>query len=690
VGGDPQTITENGEPERVPGQIGCSMVSLLLRQVQAALGDEGVEEVIRRTGVPYTAAFLDDVANWIWYEEAIAIFETGAELTRDPRIGLRAGEQAVRQHAGTQVATLLRSLGSPEAILEQCALVATKFSTITAMRTTEVAPGRARVVAEVRPGFASHRLMCDFRIGLMSTPTELFGLPQARVEETRCRLRGDDECEYEVTWDAQDAASAADPQRLITALESQLAAMAERLDNVYAAAKDLISVDDVDVTLARITEKAAIAVRAPQYLLAVRTADGRLQVHHRGIAGEDVEAAADRLLTDDIDADPTRLVAEVASVTRHYGRIVAVSPGGGFFPHERELLEVYASYAATALDTATALEDSRRQHERSRALLELSQAIATAGRSDEVAQQLVDSVPAVVDCDRVMTFLWSPDEEAFTIRAITGLDAGALELVRALKIRPEDAPTLKQMIGTLDPSPVFFGRDTEDPMARAVMEQYGALAFIATPIIAHGHFYGALVASATQRPERLQPTPDLLDRLAGVAAQSATALDNARLIETMAHQASTDNLTGLLGHRAFHEALGGALEGERFTLATIDIDDFKLVNDSHGHPVGDEALCHVAEALRANVRGEDRVFRVGGEEFAVLMPGLSAEDALPVAERLRQAVAATEFEPPLRVSIGLASWPADAADREELLRRADEALYAAKRGGKDRTVLVAA
>jgi diguanylate cyclase (GGDEF)-like protein len=369
---------------------------------------------------------------------------------------------------------------------------------------------------------------------------------------------------------------------------------------------------------------------------------------------------------------------------------MAVSPTGAFFPAERELLEIYASYAATVLDTATALEESRRQHARSKALLDLSQAVATAGRSDEVAQQLVDSVPAVVDCDRVMTFLWSRQEEAFTIRAITGLDAAALELVRALKIRPEDAPALKQMIETLDPSPIFFGRDTQDPMARAVMEQYGARAFIATPIIAHDHFYGALVTSATERPERLQPTPDLLDRLAGVAAQSATALDNARLIETMAHQASTDNLTGLLGHRAFHEALGGALESERFTLATIDIDDFKRVNDSHGHPVGDEALCHVAEALRANVRGEDRVFRVGGEEFAVLMPGLSAADALPVAERLRQAVAATEFETPLRISIGLASWPADAQDREELLRRADEALYAAKRGGKDRTVLVAA
>jgi two-component system cell cycle response regulator len=121
------------------------------------------------------------------------------------------------------------------------------------------------------------------------------------------------------------------------------------------------------------------------------------------------------------------------------------------------------------------------------------------------------------------------------------------------------------------------------------------------------------------------------------------------------------------------------------TLATIDIDDFKIVNDLHGHPIGDEALRRVAEALRRAVRNQDSVFRVGGEEFAVLLPGLTASDALPVAERLRAAVAAIPFALPLRISIGLASWPADASDRDALLERADDALYSAKHAGTDRT-----
>ena len=95
----------------------------------------------------------------------------------------------------------------------------------------------------------------------------------------------------------------------------------------------------------------------------------------------------------------------------------------------------------------------------------------------------------------------------------------------------------------------------------------------------------------------------------------------------------------------------------------------------------------MAETLRRCVRDQDLVFRVGGEEFAVLLPGLTGENALPVAERLRSAVARMPFALPLRVSIGLASWPDDAEDRDGLLERADDALYAAKHAGKDRTSL---
>jgi diguanylate cyclase (GGDEF)-like protein/putative nucleotidyltransferase with HDIG domain len=377
-------------------------------------------------------------------------------------------------------------------------------------------------------------------------------------------------------------------------------------------------------------------------------------------------------------------VVDVASATRHYGRLMAQSPGGAFFAHEREMLDVYARYAATVLDTATALDEARNREEQSRALLELSRAVAAASTSDEVATRLAEVVPAVVDCDRVATFVWDEDEEALICRALTG----HVDLVKDLRIHRTDTPVLEELVTGAQPDPIFFEPDTEDAYVRGILAKTGSKALIVVPIVAHDHFYGSLHVSVAERPERLQPTTALLDLLEGVVAQTATALDNARLIETMAHQARFDNLTGLLGHRAFHEALEIQLgrPGVPFTLASIDIDDFKLINDLHGHPIGDEALRRVAETLRRCAGEHDSVFRVGGEEFAVLLPGRTADTARPAVERLREAVASTPFALPLRVSIGIASCPDDAQDRDSLLERADDALYAAKRAGKNRVV----
>ena len=659
------------------------MASTLVRHARAQAGEDAVQEILRRAGVEYGTTYLDDPTNWIWQHEAIALLVAAAEVLNDPDVGLHVGEQTVRQHAGTPVATMLRSLGSPEAVYEQLTVAVSKFSTTTDLH-PEVEPGRAVVRAVARSGFERHPLMCAWTRGLLSTPPELFGAPPANVEESLCAAKGDECCRYTITWDA--ALATADPQQLATALETQLAAMTQRLESMYATARDLIAVDDLDGALARITERAATAARAPNYLLAVRTnPSDPPRVHARGYVGQDVEAAAQALLdgTHD-DSDASRLVVDVASATRHYGRLMATSPGGAFFAHERDMMDVYARYAATVLDTATALEEARSREEQSRALLELSRAVAAASTSDEVARRLAEVVPAVVDCDRVATFIWDDEQDALVCRAMTG----HVELVKDLRIRPSDTPLLATLVEHARPGPIFFAPDTDDDYVRGVLAQTGSQALIVVPIVAHDHFYGSLHVSVADRPERLQPTAALLDLLGGVVAQTATALDNARLIETMAHQARFDNLTGLLGHRAFHEALEIQLgrTGMPFTLASIDIDDFKLINDLHGHPIGDEALRRVAETLRRGAGEHDSVFRVGGEEFAVLVPGRTAAESRPTIERLRETVASTPFVLPLRVSIGVASWPEDAQERDALLERADDALYAAKRAGKNRVV----
>jgi diguanylate cyclase (GGDEF)-like protein len=151
--------------------------------------------------------------------------------------------------------------------------------------------------------------------------------------------------------------------------------------------------------------------------------------------------------------------------------------------------------------------------------------------------------------------------------------------------------------------------------------------------------------------------------------------------------ALTDPLTGLANHRSFQERvqrelIGAEARNAPFTLCMIDIDDFKRINDLFGHPVGDSVLAQVGARLRQN--GE--AFRLGGDEFALLLPARNAEEALPVAQTVLARIAALKLGDvgSVTASAGMASFPAQAFDRDELIRLADSALYWAKEHGKNR------
>ena len=248
----------------------CTMPSVLLRRLRKNGGNQAVAEVLERAGSTRTPEYLEDVTNWISWDEALALFDAAEDYTGDPGIARRIGEQTVAQHAGTPVATLLRSLGSPEEVLSKITVTASKFSTVADMEAVEVNPGRAVVRAREREGFSRGRHHCNWTQGLLSQTTMLFGLPPANVEQSECVLQGDSHCVYTVTWDKDLAALRADPAEHVTALEAQLATMTESLESVYATAGELIAGGDLDTVLARVTERAATAVRAPRYLLAVR------------------------------------------------------------------------------------------------------------------------------------------------------------------------------------------------------------------------------------------------------------------------------------------------------------------------------------------------------------------------------------------------------------------------------------
>jgi len=191
-------------------------------------------------------------------------------------------------------------------------------------------------------------------------------------------------------------------------------------------------------------------------------------------------------------------------------------------------------------------------------------------------------------------------------------------------------------------------------------------------------------------------TPSERELFHYLAAQAGVSLENVALHETVQRQAVTDELTGLSNHRRFQDTLASEVERARrfdaaLGLVMLDIDNFKSVNDTHGHQVGDLVLAQVARVLRDQSREIDEPARYGGEELAVVLPGTDLEGAYNLAERVRAGIEELAFPLSdggmLRVtaSFGAASIPESAGDPPGLVGAADSALYVAKRSGKNRT-----
>jgi len=185
-----------------------------------------------------------------------------------------------------------------------------------------------------------------------------------------------------------------------------------------------------------------------------------------------------------------------------------------------------------------------------------------------------------------------------------------------------------------------------------------------------------------------------------IADQTALSYQNALMVRRLEELATTDPLTGLFNKRVFLEALGrNSISAQRYdkklSLIMTDLDKFKSVNDTHGHPVGDQVLIQFADVLRRNAREVDVVCRYGGEEFVVIVVETDAEGAYRMAERIRRDMERERIDTgtgTVRVtcSMGVATCPEQGPGPEELIRNADEALYEAKRSGRNRVVVSSA
>jgi two-component system, cell cycle response regulator len=355
----------------------------------------------------------------------------------------------------------------------------------------------------------------------------------------------------------------------------------------------------------------------------------------------------------------------------------------------RMLIGQAVAYWLVAIATASFGAVNERELRRRRYDLEalgaLAERLERASDPAGVAATLGDAVAEDFGFDRIAFFAAADDELELLAARGTAHGPGA-------SLPPVCADgALRHAARSAQPLLVSGFAEADEPALAALLPDAGNL--VLAPLHADGRAVGVLVCEhALRRGSRLERR--VVSMLERYGSQAALALANAWLVDRLRRSAATDGLTGVANRRSFDETLprevARAARAETpLSLVLVDIDRFKLLNDTHGHLAGDDVLREVARSLEREVRLGDTVARYGGEEFAVILPGLDEVHALEVAERLRQAVAALPLGVGVTVSAGVSSCPAHASEPLGLVRAADRALYASKRDGRDRVTVAA-
>jgi len=307
-------------------------------------------------------------------------------------------------------------------------------------------------------------------------------------------------------------------------------------------------------------------------------------------------------------------------------------------------------------------------------------------------QLLCDSCAQITPCRLGLAYFWDARAERSTLRLVRDGNSTSVE---AMRQRLQESNVLDRWCSLYRRA--VRVRRGESAEADPIFAVTGGEAILALPLFVNGRVMGSLHLVSDERDAFTDEDAQLLWVLVHVAENLLTR-EHAN--ESLMMFAFTDHLTGLRTRGYFEQQLELEIKrserkGEVFTLLMLDIDNFKQLNDTHGHSIGDEVLREVAHVLTQDMREVDTVARYGGEEFVIVLPEATEAEGAAVAERIRNAVAQEVFLSdakleigPLRltISIGLCTFPHDARDRRELVAFADAALYAAKSAGRNRVV----
>ena len=496
-----------------------------------------------------------------------------------------------------------------------------------------------------------------------------------------------------MAWSAQFEAvqSVAAQLTRLTSVEEVSAALCSQTQRVVAFDNARVYVLSED---GQTLEPVAFRPHAPEYQ-GESAADLRVTVGE-GITGW-VAANGQQLIVHDADRDPravqvpgsaelaeeSMLLAPLRSEGRVIGVVVLSRLGlSRFCDDELRLLGVLADQAAIAIENARLLAERDRHVAELAALLDISQAGGGASDERDLADVLAGKLRLAAGMSACLLSRW--DEETGRLVPIGADGRPLIGPSRDLTAQR----TLRRVLLHDEPSWLDPSVDSMEPVELERLRALGGTAMLLLPLSAGGRVVGLVELISDVESPRFREGETA--QLRTMANQVAAALENARLVRQQRDAAETDLVTGVYSHRHLQdrvrqETARAARAHAPLSVLMIDLDDFKRVNDEHGHQAGDRVLRAIAGALRAAVRTSDVVARYGGDEFVVLMPDTDGVEAAHVAQRASAAVA--ELSHPMAdgsvvqvsCSVGLALHPRDGRTGRALLQAADAAMYTDKR-----------
>jgi len=398
--------------------------------------------------------------------------------------------------------------------------------------------------------------------------------------------------------------------------------------------------------------------------------------------------------TDEIEE--SMLVVPMMYESRAVGVIVLSQLGSNrFTPDDLQTMSIFAGQAAQAIANADAYarlsaqsDQLARQLDSQRRLLEINERLLSTLDNEAVLESIADGLHTVVAYDNLSIF--RADRAERRLVPVLARERYVEEVMRHV------VPFGRGLMGWVveHGEPVLANDALADPRVIQIPgtpEEPEAV--IVVPLVADDEVIGAMNVGRIGREEVYFSETDF-ELVKLFAAQASIALRNADAHHAVSLRAETDALTGLGNHGAFQRDLGQLLAAEsgpgdhRLAMLMMDLDRFKAYNDRHGHPAGDALLHAIATAIYGAARSSDRVYRYGGDEFALILPNATVAQAARVGDRIRRAVVelTSSNATPVTITVGVAAIPGDAHDRAGLIAAADTALYYGKRSGENRVV----